>query len=93
MPVGGRSLRFVQGGDGHIQGLRAEAGEQRQLGAAGAAEVAVQVSDEAYCAGVPWSHSNVSSGTPIHVVTRPPLVRRQIEQWQWAISRSGAAKR
>ena len=48
-----------------------------------------QLDDEAYCAGVPFSHSKVDAGTVIQVVTIPPLTRRQIEQWQWAMSLKG----
>lgn len=50
----------------------------------------VQLVDEAYSRGVPASQRKLVSGTLIQVVTMPPLLRRQVEQWQWAMSRSGA---
>ncbi len=50
----------------------------------------VQLVDEAYSRGVPVSQRKLVSGTVIQVVTMPPLLRRQVEQWQCAMSRSGA---
>lgn len=44
------------------------------------------VDDDSYCAGVPSTQENAERGRVIQVVTSPPLTRRQIEQWQWAIS-------
>jgi hypothetical protein len=49
----------------------------------------VQVDDEPYRDGVPATQANAEAGTVIQVVTIPPLTRRQIEQWQWAISCNG----
>jgi hypothetical protein len=51
----------------------------------------MQVADEVYSAGVPVVQRKLASGTVAQVVTMPPVVRRQIEQWQWATSRSGAS--
>lgn len=48
-----------------------------------------QLGEEAYCVGVPFTHLNADAGTVIQVVTIPPLTRRQIEQWQWAMSCNG----
>ncbi|CAI8928443.1 hypothetical protein EMIT0P12_50084 [Pseudomonas sp. IT-P12] len=48
-----------------------------------------QLGEESYCAGVPLTQAKVEAGTVIQVVTMPPLTRRQIEQWQWAMSFSG----
>lgn len=42
----------------------------------------VQLEDEAYSRGVPASQRKLASGTLIQVVTMPPVVRRQIVQWQ-----------
>ena len=50
----------------------------------------VHVADEAYSRGVPASQRKLASGTVIQVVTMPPLLRRQVEQWQWAMSCNGA---
>jgi len=50
-----------------------------------------QVELESYAAGLPADQQKASSGTVIQVTTMPPDVRRQIEQWQWAISRKGAS--
>jgi len=44
------------------------------------------VDDDSYCAGVPATQANAERGRVIQVVTNPPLTRRQIEQWQWAMS-------
>eukprot|EP01133_Synstelium_polycarpum_P006302 gene6302-7310_t len=44
------------------------------------------VGEDSYCAGVPATQANAERGRVIQVVTKPPLTRRQIEQWQWAIS-------
>ncbi|MCY1288780.1 hypothetical protein D3C72_1786160 [compost metagenome] len=44
----------------------------------------MQLPDEAYSAGVPAVQRKLASGTVAQVVTMPPVVRRQIEQWQWA---------
>ena len=46
----------------------------------------VQLAEEGYCVGVPANHRKLASGTVIQVVTVAPVVRRQIEQWQCAIS-------
>ncbi|MCY1376651.1 hypothetical protein D9M69_641600 [compost metagenome] len=50
----------------------------------------MQLPDEAYSAGVPVVQRKLARGTVAQVVTMPPVVRRQIEQWQWAMSCSGA---
>ena len=50
----------------------------------------VHVADEAYSRGMPASQRKLVSGTLIQVVTMPPLLRRQVEQWQWAMSCNGA---
>ena len=81
---------LVEGGDGDIQAVRAEAGEQRQLRAAGWAEAACARGWPAYSRGMPASQRKLVSGTLIQVVTMPPLLRRQVEQWQWAMSCNGA---
>lgn len=42
----------------------------------------MQLADEAYSAASPASQRNAARGTVAQVVTMPPVVRRQIEQWQ-----------
>jgi hypothetical protein len=51
----------------------------------------MQRADEAYSAGVPAVQRKLARGTVAQVVTMPPVVRRQIEQWQWATSVKGAS--
>ncbi len=42
----------------------------------------VQLEDEAYSRALPASQRKLAIGTLIQVVTMPPVVRRQIVQWQ-----------
>ena len=51
----------------------------------------VQLADEAYSRGVPANQRKRVSGTVIQVVTMPPVLRRQVEQWQCAMSCSVAS--
>jgi len=45
---------------------------------------------ERYAAGTPRTQRNALRGTVAQVTAMPPVVRRQVAQWQCAMSASGA---